>query len=102
MFDWFKKDTKLDEAAKKIELLEVQLEQAKQEESERVQQLNKKGKAQAIAHLRAAERYYEQMIQTKGARKTELKAIIDLRLERAEQLGYAVRGTITETINRLV
>ena len=102
MFGWFKKDKKLDDAAKKVEVLEAQLEQAKQEESERVQQLNKKSKAQALAHLRAAERYYDQMIQAKGARKSEIKAIVDLRLERAEQLGYSVRGTITETINRLV
>lgn len=82
--------------------LKVLLSKAELEQSERQKKLTQKNKKQATAHLKIAERYYEQMSQTSGARHSELKSIVDNRLEKAKNLGFNVKGSITQTINGMM
>jgi hypothetical protein len=88
-------------AANKEVELKLLLSKAEAEENERQKRLTSKNRTQALNHLRMAERYYEQMTQSLGARKTELRAIVDKRVEQAENLGFKLKGTISETITRL-
>lgn len=87
------------EAAAKI--LKLELAEAKAAEKERLQAQQKVNKKQAIVHLKAAERYHEQMELATGSRVSELKAIVDVRVEKAKHLGFALTGSITKTITKL-
>jgi len=115
MFKWFKKEpvsklTKLLEAEQKErKALEAQAVEDKRKISEmmlvaefdektKVYAGSIKKKESALIHLRAAERYIDGFNQAKGARKSELQAIIDARLEKAANLGYPIQGDITQAI----
>ena len=116
MFGWFKKNddvsalTKLleSERAERIRLeqvaievqrkIEEQLVTAEFDEKFRTHEHSLAKKSQALTHLKAAERYIDSFNQAKGARRSELQAIIDSRLEKAAQLGFAIKGDITQAI----
>ena len=89
-------------AAKNAKALKLELEKAKLKEQQRLSIQREDNKQQAINHLQAAERYFEQMEQAKGARVSQLKAIVDTRLEQAENLGFKLNGSITKTIQGLL
>jgi len=82
--------------------VEKDLKEQLKYEKERVKIQQDANKIQAIIHLRAAERYNESFEQSVGARQSELKAIIDARVEKVEQLGFKLKGSITETIQWLL
>ena len=93
---WFKwgktEEQKLSEEQVKAKKLELEREKRKTRED----------RACALEHLRIAERYNDSMLTMKGARRSELKAIVDRRIEMAENLGVPLKGTITNTINDLM
>lgn len=90
------------DADKEVKALKLDLVKAKKKEDERINTHKSVNKEQAINHLRAAERYSEQMEQATGARVSQLKAIIDTRLEQAKNLGFELNGSITNTIQGLL
>ena len=85
---------------KEVEL-KILLSKAEAEERARDKSARSKSKSMAIVHLKAAERYNEQAELSTGARKAELKAIVENRLEKVKQLGIHLDGSITETIGKL-
>lgn len=95
-------DTEKKLRAKASEKLKIEIKKAKALEAKTLMKQQSIGKQQAIVHLKAAERYNEQMSKMSGARHSELKAIVDSRLEAAKNLGFDLSGTITETINKLI
>ena len=118
MFNWFKKSEEQDittltkllkaEQAERRRLEQVASEAkiakdkemviTKHLENKRVYDQSLLNKAQALVHLRAAERYIDAFNQATGARRSELQAIIDARLEKASNLGFAIKGDITQAI----
>lgn len=87
--------------AKKLKEREIELKTLKRAEAERIKKQQRNNKKAAISHLKMAERYYDSMTRAKGSRKSELRAIIDKRIEQAANLGFQLNGTITNTIERL-
>ena len=75
-----------------------ELHAVKKAEAKRVLAQKKQDRKQALAHLKAAERYDEAMSKSTGARRSELKAIVDKRVEQFTNLGFKLNGTITNTI----
>ena len=73
-------------------------EKAEKEEAKRLLKQQKTKKAEAITHLEVAERYNEALLQAEGARAAKLTALIETRLEKAANLGFPLKGTITGTI----
>jgi len=89
-------------AVKEASALKLELKKAQEEEVKRLSIQQNANKQQALNHLQAAERYFEQMEQATGARVSQLKAIVDTRLEQAKNLGFELNGTITNTIQGLL
>ena len=118
MFGWFKKSEEQDistltkllkaEQAERRRLEEVaslakiakdeEMVETKRLERNRVYEQSLARKSQALIHLRAAERYIDSFNQAKGARRSELQAIIDARLEKSANLGFPIKGDITQAI----
>ena len=118
MFGWFKKSeeqditvlTRLLEAEqaerRRLEQVASEAKIAKDKEMKVTKHLEKQrlynqslaNKSQALIHLRAAERYIDSFNQATGARRSELQAIIDGRLEKAANLGFGIKGDITQAI----
>lgn len=91
----------VDKAKDKATKLKSELAEAKEAEAKRVSVQQNKNRAQAVEHLKAAERYKNSASQAQGARVTQLQAIIDERLEKVKNLGFEVTGNISNMINRL-
>ncbi len=85
---------------KHSEKLNMELQAALEVEANKEAKHKAKNQAQAVEHLRIAERYEEMSLMVNGARKSEFRAIVERRIENAANLGVKVKGTITETINR--
>lgn len=85
-----------------VKKLKIDLKEVKEREEEAKRKAKDNNKEQALAHLKAAERYENSMAQATGARKTQLQAIVDDRLEKAKNLGYDLKGSISATINSLL
>ncbi len=94
-FNWGKKKTV-------EEVISEELIKAQELEAKQLERRAREDKACALEHLRVAERYNDLMLDAKGARKTELQAIVDRRLEFAYNLGFPLNGTISHTINELL
>ena len=90
------------DAAAKANVVAEQLEEAREQEHKRLLTMQKANNTQAVVHLKSAERYEAQLEFAKGARRTELQAIVDTRVETARHLGFELKGTITETIQWLL
>lgn len=88
------------DADKKREQVKKEHAKVVKEQERQAQLAYECSKKQAIAHLRIAERYADQLTQCKGARHSEIKALLDSRLEKAEHLGFKVTGDITKAINK--
>ena len=86
---------------KETDAAKKELHQVKKEEAERVKKAKRDNRKAAIAHLKMAERYHDAMTRAKGARRSELRAIVDKRLEQFTNLGFKLNGTITKTIEGL-
>lgn len=118
MFNWFKKSEEQDISAltkllkaeqaerRRLEQVASEAKIAKDKEMKITKHLEKQRlydqsiatKSQALVHLRVAERFIDSFNQAKGARKSELQAIIDGRLEQAANLGFPIKGDITQAI----
>ena len=81
--------------------LKRQLEEAQKAEVERQEKTLKRNSIAALPHLRAVERYVEQMDLSKGAHKAQLLAIIESRLEKVKALGVDYTGNPTATIRAI-
>ena len=86
---------------KEAEAATAELHRVKKEEAKRINARRKVDKRVAIAHLVAAERYENAMDKAQGARKSQLKAIVDERVEKFTNLGFKLNGSITKTIQGL-
>ena len=95
------RDRQAQKSSEESAALKAELAESQYQERERVSTQMNKNKRQAVVHLKKAERYFEQMELAEGSRVSELKAIVDGRLEKAEQLGFKLKGSITETIQSL-
>jgi len=96
------RESQAKEAQSEAKKLKVELIKARTKEEKRLEVSHNNNKEQAIIHLKAAERYDNSMSQSKGSRKSQLKAIVDDRIEKASNLGFNLNGSITETINKLL
>lgn len=101
IFGWRLTNKPIHVESERVKALKLALAEAQYQERERSSNQVIKDKRQAIVHLKAAERYFESMQLATGARVSELKAIVDSRLEKARQLGFELKGSITQTIQRL-
>jgi len=88
-------------AAEEAASLKLALAESQYQARDRASTRKIKNQRQGLVHLRAAERYFEAMQMAKGARVSELKALVDSRLEKASHLGVELKGTITKTIQGL-
>ena len=86
---------------KEAEKAKAELHKVKADEAKRIKATQKSNRKRAIAHLKAAERYHNAMTKTTGARHSELRAIVDGRIEQFTNLGFKLNGSITNTITGL-
>jgi DNA-directed RNA polymerase alpha subunit len=86
---------------KEAEEAKKELHRVKKEEAKRIEAAKRSNRKAAISHLVAAERYENALGKAQGARKSQLQAIIDERVEKFENLGFKLNGSITKTIQGL-